>query len=166
MQETQRTEADGPLAVLHVSAPRRWAALAALVALGLLFLWLALARPPEGVGWRFVLLGAGGGALWLTMRMHAATALRLELTPVALRDSAGRVLAPVAEIVAVSGGVFALKPSGGFVLRLGRAAPAGWAPGLWWRIGGRLGVGGVTSRTEARYMAEAIAALVAARAPR
>lgn len=148
------------LARLHASPPRRWMAAAMLVLLGGLLLWVALARPPEALHWRLFLLGAGAVALWLAGRLLRATAVHLELTREALRDGRGRVLARVADIRAVHSGVFALKPSSGFTLRLDRPGPAAWQPGLWWRLGRRLGVGGVTSGREARYMAEVIAAIL------
>jgi hypothetical protein len=131
-----------------------------LVLLGGLLMWVALARPPEALHWRIFLLGAGAAALWLADRLVRATAVHLELTRDALRDGRGRVLARVADIRAVHSGVFALKPSSGFTLRLEHPASVAWQPGLWWRLGRRLGVGGVTSGREARYMAEVIAAML------
>jgi hypothetical protein len=35
-----------------------------------------------------------------------------------------------------------------------------WVPGLWWRIGKRVGVGGVTPSQPARYMAEVMSAMI------
>ncbi len=157
------TAADPVLAVLPVAAGRRWVAVAMLLVLGGLLVWTALARPPAAPGWRVLLLAAGLAALWLSVRLRAATTRHLELTATALRDSAGVELARVAEIAAVDRGPFAFKPSGGFVLRLSADRGAAWAPGLWWRVGRRLGVGGVTGRTEARYMAEVVVALLAER---
>jgi hypothetical protein len=106
--------------------------------------------------WLVVLFALGGAAIWLGVRLWQATALPLELTPAGLRVADGRVVARMAEIGRVGHGVFAFKPSNGFVLTLDRPAAAAWAPGLWWRLGKRVGVGGVTSRHEGRAMAEII----------
>jgi hypothetical protein len=95
--------------------------------------------------------------------MRRATARRLELTREALCDDQGRVLTTVANIRSVDRGVFALKPSSGFRLVLNAPGSSAWAPGLWWRIGRNLGVGGVTSGAEGKYMAEVVAAMIAER---
>ena len=40
------------------------------------------------------------------------------------------------------------------MVKLSRRMTAGWAPGVWWRFGRRLGVGGSVSGFEAKAMAE------------
>jgi hypothetical protein len=112
-------------------------------------------HPPQVLAWQLFLLVVGAAALWAAVRLWQSTAQGLELTTRELREiGSGRVLAPVADILAVDRGPFAFKPTAGFALRLRSRAPGAWAPGLWWRIGGRVGVGGVTHRHEARMMAE------------
>ncbi len=154
-----------PLAVLAPSPLRRLTGVGMLVALGLLLVWVALAAPPAALGWRLFLLGAGGGALWLGEAVRRATQARLELSPEGLRDTAGRLSLPLAEIERVERGTFAFKPSGGFLIRLARPGPRGWAPGLWWRIGRRVGIGGVTGNHQARHMAEMLSLMLAERRP-
>jgi hypothetical protein len=80
-----------------------------------------------------------------------------------LTDSEGTVLARVEDIVAVNRGAFAIKPSNGFTLTLKNPAPRAWQPGLWWRLGRRVAVGGVTPGSQARPMADIIAVMVARR---
>jgi hypothetical protein len=151
------------LATLHPSPPRRIVGIAAVAALGGVLVWVALAHPPEAPGWRLFLLGTGVLGLVLAERMRRATALHLTLTREALTDSAGRMIARVEEIRGVERGVFAFKPSSGFLLTLDSPAGRAWAPGLWWRIGRRVGVGGVTGSAEGKYMAEVIAMMLAER---
>lgn len=140
---------------LNPSPIRRWLGTGMLLVLGGLLIWLAVVHPPAQLVWRLFLLGLGGVALWGAVRLWQATALLLELTPVALQESGGgRVLARIEDIVSVDRGPFAFKPTGGFVVLLRTPAPRVWAPGLWWRIGRRIGVGGVTHRHEGRLMAE------------
>lgn len=69
----------------------------------------------------------------------------------------GRPLALMEDIQEIERGMFALKPSNGFVVRLKTKAAPAWAPGLWWRTGRRLGVGGVTSAGAAKAMADLLA---------
>ncbi|MEO0931422.1 MAG: hypothetical protein AAFY14_12360, partial [Pseudomonadota bacterium] len=94
---------------------------------------------------------------WLAERLRRATLLRIELTATDIRDSSGMVLATMDDIIGVDRGIFAFKPSNGFTLVMKNKKPRSWAPGLWWRLGRRVGVGGVTSAGQAKFMAEQIA---------
>ena len=154
---------DNVLARLHASPIRRWLGVGMLGVLGAALIWLALSGPAQQ-GWARALLAlAGLAAVALGDVMRRATAHGLELTRYALRDSSGRVLAEVDQIVRVHRGVFAFKPSNGFKLTLARAHDAAWMPGLWWRFGRQLGVGGVIPGTQAKYMAEVLEHLIAER---
>jgi len=144
---------------LSASPPRRVFAVAVFYLLGALLIWLALMQPPAPA-FLIMLVVMGAGALWLGERLRRVTALSFELGPEGLVDSAGRVLARWEDMLAVERGTFAVRPTNGFVLRLRERAPFGWAPGMWWRIGRRLGVGGVTARRETAAMAEVIAARI------
>ena len=154
---------DEILAVLEATALRRLIAVAIIAALGLILLWVALAQPPVHLGWRLFLLVFGGVALWGAERLRQATRARLELTRTELRDSTGTTLARLEDIASLDRGVFAFKPSNGFILRLKAPQSREWRPGLWWRTGRRVGVGGVTPGSQARFMAETIQGLLAAR---
>jgi hypothetical protein len=138
---------------LSASAGRRAVGVGSVAFLGLIMLYLAIVQSP-GLGWQVVMAAFAAASFWLARRMWQATAHRLELTPDGLRSSDGRVLAPMEDIVSVDRGVFAFKPSNGFMVRLSRKGPFAWEPGLWWRVGRRVGVGGVTHRTPAKIMAE------------
>ncbi|MEM9031633.1 MAG: hypothetical protein AAGB18_03220, partial [Pseudomonadota bacterium] len=75
-----------------------------------------------------------------------------------LREEApdGRVLASLGDIKGVDRGAFAFKPSNGFLLRLHDPGVRAWVPGVWWRSGRYLGVGGLLPASETRAVAEAI----------
>ena len=79
------------------------------------------------------------------------------LTDTDLRDSDGVVLARLDQIIRVDRGAMAMKPANGFTLVLDARQPFGWAPGMWWRLGRRVGVGGVAVAHQAKFMAEVIA---------
>ncbi|MGR3572654.1 hypothetical protein [Brevirhabdus sp.] len=145
-----------PLAVLSATTFRRYVALALLLTLGVMLIYVALARPPEGLFWRAFLLLVGGGVLYLAEKFRRATLLTIELFEGELRDSSGTVLCRLDEIETINRGTFAIKPSNGFLLRLNTQRPRVWRPGLWWRIGRRVGVGGVTASNATRFMAETI----------
>ena len=140
---------------LHPSAPRRVVGAGVLGALGVLLVWVAFRYPPEALIWQVFLIGFGALTLWLAVRLWQSTAQGLELTAQELRETdSGRVLAHMADIVSVDRGPFAVKPTAGFAVHLRTPGPRAWRPGLWWRVGRRIGVGGVTHRHEARLMAE------------
>ena len=150
------------IATITPSILRRGFGTGAVALLGVILVWVGATTAPS-FGWRIGLLGFGAFALFGAVQMWQATGLHLQLTGDELRDSAGTVLAKVDQMVSVDRGTFALKPSNGFVVVLTDRHPRAWAPGLWWRIGRRVGVGGVTSSGEAKVMAEVLAARIAMR---
>ena len=151
------------LVALQPAPARRAIGAAIVAALGVLLLWLALAAPPASALWLAFLVGLGGVVLWGAWRMWEATGSAVELTEAVLRDSDGTVIARFDEIEAIDRGMFAFKPSNGFLLRLSQPGPRTWRPGLWWRAGRRVGVGGLTPRGASRAMADAIQIRLAAR---
>ena len=66
-------------------------------------------------------------------------------------------MARLDDVQSVERGAFALKPSNGFTLVMKHKNQRAWAPGMWWRMGYRVGVGGVTAAGQSRFMAEQIA---------
>jgi hypothetical protein len=83
------------------------------------------------------------------------------LTREALYDGEGYVIFYIADVKTIDRGVLAFKPSNGFMLRVTKSQRRGWAPGVWWRFGKFVGVGGVTQSSDAKMMSELIAVLVA-----
>ncbi len=147
---------DGVYARVAASPMRRAAAYTILFGLGALLIYLPLVRPPALV-WVVVMVGLGVLSIIMAERLRRATLHEIELTDTEVRDTNGRVLALIDDIRLVDRGAFAFKPSNGFTLVLSRGQSRAWAPGLWWRFGRRVGVGGVTSAGQAKFMAEQIA---------
>ncbi|GHF68253.1 hypothetical protein [Seohaeicola zhoushanensis] len=150
---------DEILAVIEASVIRRWIGLAMLAGLGGVTIYVALAKPPEPV-WQVFLIGIGLLSLWAAARMYAATQLRIELTREVLRDSAGMVLARVEDIRSIERGAMAFKPSNGFLVTTNTPAGRAWRPGLWWRVGRRVGVGGVVPGHQAKLVSDILSALL------
>ena len=150
------------LAVARASMGRRVLGILSLGSLGVLLLYIAFARSPEP-GWQAFLVVIGLAALWCMNAMRQATANRIELTPTELRDSDGTVIVRLDQIENQDRGFFAFKPSNGFLIRSRTPAPRTWRPGLWWRMGRRIGIGGMTPGSQTKYMAEAIATILASR---
>lgn len=150
------------LATVKASNGRRFLGIGLLAILGCLVIYVALVTPPT-FGWRIFLVVIGVTALVVADAMRRSTAHVLELTRTELRDSGGIVIAKVANITGIDRGAFAFKPSNGFLLRLDTGGTRNWRPGLWWRFGRRVGVGGMTPGRQTKYMAEIIAVMLAER---
>ena len=147
---------NGVYARVQASSGRRTIAYGVQFGLGLLIIYATLAQPPA-LHWMIFMLVFGFTMLWLAEKMRHATKRIIELTDTEVRDSTGTVLARIDEVRSVERGTFALKPSSGFTLVLHNKKPRAWQPGLWWRIGRRVGIGGVTNASQSKFMAEQIA---------
>jgi len=152
----------GVYARASASPARRGFAYLVLLALGVVLLLLVFRTPPSLT--LAVVMGAIGlGAIFLAERLRRGTQLALELTAEELRDSSGTVIAKVADITRVERGTFAFKPSNGFLIVTSGKNDRAWVPGLWWRMGRRVGVGGVLPSGASKFMAEVLATLIESR---
>lgn len=164
---------DAPAAPAAPDAPRieirrpealRWLliAVAAGLAAGCLFVaFAALGRSALTVG-LMIAFAALTAALARALILSDAAAVAFDGER--LFDDAGAELCRIEDVIEVQRGFAFLKPSSGFVLLLTAARPRAWAPGLWWRFGRRLGVGGATPSRAGKAMADAITVSLAARA--
>lgn len=140
---------------IQASQPRRWLGIGMLFFLGALLIYVAFATPPD-LGWQVFLLIVGGASLWVGDKMRRATEGWIELRDDILVDQNGDVIARIDDIEKVDRGMLAFKPSNGFMLKTKTPAPNRWEPGLWWRVGRRIGVGGVTPARQSKVMADLI----------
>lgn len=156
------TDPNEVLAVVQASQGRRFLGMGSLLVLGVMLIYIAVVQSPA-LHWRLFLLVFGVGTLWVAEKMRRATSTRIELTETVLRDGDGTVIALIEDIEGMDRGVFAFKPSNGFLLRTFNKSPNEWRPGLWWRVGRRIGVGGMTSASQTKFMSEIISAIRAKR---
>lgn len=145
-----------PLAVIRASGGRRMLGVGVMWGLALLLAWMGVAQDFDRPFYQGLMLILAGLALWGGERLRRATQREIWLTETDLRDSSGAVIARLADVEMVDRGAFAFKPSNGFMLRLRAADSRAWHPGLWWRMGRRVGVGGVTSAGQSKAVAELI----------
>lgn len=153
---------DKIVATLKASEARRYMGVGMLAMVGGLVIYVALATPPT-LDWLVFLLVVGLSALWLAARMWQATQFHIELTETELRCTDGNVIARVEDIKSVDRGLFAFKPSNGFLIQTKTPASRIWRPGLWWRFGRQIGIGGVTPGSQSKAMSEILAAMIAMR---
>lgn len=151
---------DEVLAEVRASAPRRWLAVGMMGILGALLLYVAFATPPAVLGWQIFLIVFGLIAVMLADKTRRATERVVQLTAEGLRDSSGAHIAGLDEIDRINRGMFAMKPSNGFTLVLKQPRARTWQPGLWWALGKRVGIGGVTPGSQTKFMAQMLEAMV------
>ncbi len=158
-----RQEAERLVIEIGRPAPIRWLVLLALASLagltGAMALGALAREPMASLG--FALASAGLVALLIAAFRSRASVLRFDGER--LTDDTGAELCRLDEIVQIDRGFVFLKPSTGFLVTLKSPKPFAWAPGLWWRFGRRIGVGGATSRAAGKAMAETISLEMARR---
>lgn len=150
------------IAVIEASAFRRWMAVATLVGMSMLMIYTGIQTGASTI-LSICALTCGAFALVVAVQLYQATRHRVELTGEGLRDSSGILIATLDEIASLDRGFLAFKPSNGFVLKTRAPNARTWRPGLWWRIGRQVGVGGVVPGHQARFMADRVAELLSAR---
>lgn len=152
-----------PLAAVRRPDWLRWAVAAALAAIAIALLWVTLAQnAATGLQIAIVALAASGG-LWLALQTARAKGEAVILTDEGLFDDAGERLCALSDIVRVDSGLLSFRPSKGFLVRLKAPAERGWSPGLWWRLGTRLAVGGATPGRDGKSMADLLTNMIAER---
>ena len=109
-------------------------------------------------------LPAAVGLGWFAWAMATAKASSLTFDGETLTDDAGVVVCHIDEVDKIERGFAMFKPSGGFAILLKEEKPRGWSPGIWWRWGKRIGVGGATYGRAARNMSDAMTIAQAMRA--
>lgn len=151
------------IATIEASAARRLMGCGALYGMGAVMIY-ALFADPLGFRWSIVILMMALGVFYLGESLRRATRGQVIFRTDGLTDADGEMLAHIDDIASVERGAFAFKPSNGFTVKLKSKQPRGWAPGLWWRYGRVLGVGGAVSAIQTKFMAEQIAFALAQRA--
>lgn len=134
----------------------KWIMLIAIAILFVMTLFAALniIRTDLVPGLLLVLIAATFG--WFGQALFLTKASAVVLEDDRLVDDSGVELCRLDDIEELEKGLHLFKPSSGFVVKLKTKQPAAWSPGLWWRIGHRVGVGGATPGRRAKAMADAI----------
>lgn len=149
---------------IKASPSRRIFGVALMVVLSVLLMLVAL-QGTYGPLARGALLALAIGVAVGALRLWQAGGITLEFQDGCLREMGpeGRILADLDQIVGVDRGALAFKPSNGFLLRLNTSGPRIWVPGVWWRSGKLVGVGGVLPAHQTKMVAEAISLALAQR---
>ncbi|MDG4647417.1 hypothetical protein P6F26_03085 [Roseibacterium sp. SDUM158017] len=159
----RKTDPDEVLVSITPKPARRVFAAGVTGILGLILVYLAAAHPPADLVWLAFLVLLGALSLWWSWRVWQATGVVLQLTRRELREEGGRQLCAIDNVDRVDNSAFAFKPAAGFLVHLKEPAGRAYAPGLWWRAGRRVAVGGATARGEGKAVAELIKVMLAER---
>jgi len=144
------------LAEVGISSARKLLLVLALFGLGVVLVGIAFRGEATFLA-RAVLFFVGSLSMYQGDKIRRTPDLSLQLSKDGLFQSDGVLVASAEHFKSIDRGALAMKPSNGFVLVLSEKQPRAWAPGLWWRLGKRVGVGGVANAGAARFMAEQIA---------
>ncbi|MFW5654844.1 MAG: hypothetical protein ACOCYW_04255 [Roseicyclus sp.] len=162
-RRNRRPDPDEVLVTMTPKPARRWFAVGSTGLLGGMLVYLAATFPPADLVWLLFLVVMGLLFIYWAWRVWHATGVTLELTRAELRERGGRQLCAIENVTRVDAGVFAFKPAAGFLVHLSEPMGGVYAPGLWWRSGRRVAVGGATSRAEGKAVAELINVMLAER---
>ena len=156
----KRRKANPVLAELRISEARRLLAVVSLTLLGAILVYHGLSSPERGMGVRAFAIVLGTGCLWQAWQRYANPKNVVILTEEGLFDNAGDLVCTIGNIGSVDRGLFAFKPTNGFLIRLRKSESFRWTPGLYWRLGKRVGVGGATRSAEAKVMADILKTMI------
>ncbi len=154
---------DNPIYIARPSVVRRTLSVGMQAVLGVLLIEVALNAPSENNFWSLILMGCGLLALLAALFVWQSTKHGIVLRKEGIFQESGDIIVSLDEITSIDRGVFSFKPSNGFLIRLRRSQPWKWVPGLWWRIGARVGIGGLLPSAQTRVFADTLSAMVDAR---
>lgn len=152
-----------PMHIVRPSPPRRVMGLLIQLILGAILLWLAAVHPPSSPFWLIFLIAMGVAALMLAQKGWRGSSVAIVLRDDGLFEEDGTPIAPLSDIHSVDRALFSFKPSNGFIIRMKTPLGRAWVPGMWWRVGRRVGIGGVTGGADTKIVADALSFMVAQR---
>lgn len=141
---------------LDMGPVRYWATCTVIAALALLLSYVAMTSANSML--TQTVLGVMALCIFAVLILFIKAGRQsLFLTNDGIFDSHGRAICTLEEIERVDRGSFAFKPSNGFLVRTKSRGTRAWHPGLWWRMGNLIGIGGITSNAQGKAMADLLA---------
>lgn len=150
------------LAEARASGSRRLFAAFLLGAVGLGLAWSGLQLTLASVSGA-LMMAAGVIFVWLALRLVLAADQAVVLTAAGLADADGTVIVDLDAIEGVDSSLLSARPSNGFIIRTRTRQAPGWRPGLWWRLGHRVGIGGILPKARTRDMVNRLSLMLAER---
>ena len=148
------------LAQIQPSPVRFWGTFIVISGFGLFLLWIALSGAALSTLGSLIFVIFSCLCFGIAYKIRATRGHGIFLTREGLFDSTGSAICALNEIEKIDRSFFALKPSNGFLVRLKTPLNTAWVPGLWWRLGKQVGIGGMTSVSEGKTMADTISIIL------
>ncbi len=117
-------------------------------------IYFAITDPEQSIVLKLILLFLAGIFLWQVQASLRFPNAALILKRDGLYDDQGELICRLSNIALVDRGWFSIKPSNGFLLRLHEKTSIKWLPGVYWRIGKRMGVGGAISPAQTKEFSD------------
>lgn len=159
--------ADDDVLIRLPSSPlRRWALMLLVALFAAIFLQVGVELPMERPLVKIGAMLLGLLCIWQVIQLWKAGGRVIELTATELRENGtGRILARLEDIDRIDRSIIAWRPATGFLILLKQPSRR-WAttPGMWWRVGRRIGIGGITPKLEGKAMSELLAEMLRSRA--
>ena len=119
-----------PICTISPSGARRAFGIAMLAALGAMFIWIGFVSVKTNIAAAATFGVLGIASFWCASVVFSATSASILLLRKGLVTSDDIIVAELDNIKAVERGLFALKPSSGFVILLKKPMPLVWKPGF------------------------------------
>ncbi|MEO0344428.1 MAG: hypothetical protein AAF198_13420 [Pseudomonadota bacterium] len=103
-----------------------------------------------------ILLAIAALFMWAAWRMWNAPHFGIVFDGDSLKTEDGATIAKMSEIQSVQVGLFVMRPSNGFMMMMKQPGIFPTRPGVVWRQGRRIGIGGILRSSEAKSIGRAI----------
>lgn len=145
---------------IQSNAVRRVFSVILLVSCAFVMIGFAFTSTAPSPAFKIILIGFSGAFLWQAQAGFRQSNTTLILTRDGLFDGQGMLICSLPNIAKVDRGWFSFKPSNGFLLLLHEPQSRKWVPGLYWRIGRRVGVGGSLSPAQTKEISDKLLLLM------
>lgn len=153
---TDTSAPNDPIITIRPSQARYGFGLVMIGCLSAVLLWVGLTGPDFSLINRLLVLAPGLLLAYLCFAMWKAGRHAIVLTDDGVFDTAGNALCSIEQIKGIDRSFFAFKPSNGFIIQLKAPMPRAWLPGIWWRVGKNVGIGGIIQGGETKAMSDVI----------
>ncbi|MCY4460697.1 MAG: hypothetical protein OXC26_09940 [Albidovulum sp.] len=148
------------ICILEPSPARAFIGAFLLTLLAAILFYIGIIDTSKELATQIALPVLGVASLISAYKIYSVSRDKLLLTQDELRTGDGTLVADIGNIERVETGMLAFKPSNGFLVILKTPMRRAWQPGLWWRFGKRIGIGGITSKHGGKALAGAIVTLM------
>ena len=142
------------------SAGRRIFGIIILCLVAVIMMNYAFGDKAQSIVLRFILLLMAVVFLWQAQANLRFIGAALILKREGLFDDQGALICSLSNINQIDRGWISFKPSNGLLVRMHKPMALKWSPGLYWRFGKSLGIGGMVSPVLTKEMSDKLLLLM------